>query len=71
MAIGSDAKEWVDSAVTMGNTSYLKNLYGTNGNSPDDKFATRNGYLVSSVDTSVTDITKVVDGIGHSFGWLG
>lgn len=55
----------------MKNTAYLRNSYGTNGNSPDPKFATRNGYLVSSPNTSETDKTKVVAGVGHAFGWLG
>jgi len=70
-ALGTNAVAWATTATTMKNTAYLRNSYGTNGNSPDPKFATRNGYLVSSPNTSETDKTKVVAGVGHAFGWLG
>lgn len=49
----------------------MKNSFGTNGNSPDPKFATRWGTLVATGDTAVTDVLKTAAGIGHAFGWLG
>ena len=63
------AIEWSDANKDkIGRSAYLKNTVGAKSNKPDASFATRMGYLLSSLDNTKTGKISYV---GHVFGKLG
>jgi hypothetical protein len=66
-AVGASAVPWKNKAADQGQVAYLYN--SATSNAPSEAFATRTGFLQSTLDTTVTPID--VKDVAHAFGILG